>query len=89
MELCYISIYYINISIRNTRNADVWNNKGRSLAELRKYEEAISSYDKALEIEPKNADAWNNKGRSLAELDRIHRISQQYWSVCGYCMLCI
>jgi hypothetical protein len=22
-------------------------------------------------------------------LSRNHRISQQYWSVCGYCMLCI
>jgi len=24
-----------------------------------------------------------------SNLSRNHRISQQYWSVCGYCMLCI
>ncbi|NQV39129.1 MAG: tetratricopeptide repeat protein, partial [Nitrosopumilus sp.] len=49
-------------------DADVWNNKGDSLDSLGKYEEAITSYDKAIEIDPNDADVWNNKGDSMDSL---------------------
>ena len=50
--------------------ADAWNNKGNSLANLKRYEEAIACYDRALDIKPDYAYAWNNKGSSLANLKR-------------------
>ncbi len=45
-------------------------NKGVSLANLGKLQEAIACFDRALEINPRNAEAWNNKGVSLANLGK-------------------
>lgn len=47
-----------------------WNNKGVSLNSLRKYQEAIECFDKAINVNPLNLGAWNNKGTSLRFLDR-------------------
>ena len=44
------------------RHAKVLRNKGDALVELGNYEEAISFYDQALEIDPDDNDALNNKG---------------------------
>src|SRR5450756_2992201 len=52
------------------RNADAWNNKGNSLNNLSRYEEAIFCFDKALELDPRNVTAWTNKGGSLGSLGR-------------------
>jgi len=49
---------------------DAWNNKGITLQNLGKNEEAIRCYDKALEIDPKDVDAWYNKGLSLNNLGK-------------------
>ena len=38
---------------------------------LDKVEEAISSYDKALEIDPEHAEAWFNKGMTLKKTGQI------------------
>ena len=42
--------------------------KGNSLYELKRYEEAIECYDKALYNDPQNADALNNKRKIVQEL---------------------
>ena len=42
--------------------AKAYYNKGIALKYLQKYEEAISLYDKAIEIKPNYAYAYNNKG---------------------------
>jgi eukaryotic-like serine/threonine-protein kinase len=47
-----------------------WYNQGFSLRSLGRYEEAITCYDKALELEPRLAWAWNNKGEALQRLGR-------------------
>jgi tetratricopeptide (TPR) repeat protein len=39
-----------------------WYNKGVSLENLGKYQEAIACYDIALEINPSDAEAWGGKG---------------------------
>jgi tetratricopeptide (TPR) repeat protein len=38
------------------------------LSQLAKYDEAISCFDKAIEIDPKNTEAWNNEGQALSRL---------------------
>jgi tetratricopeptide (TPR) repeat protein len=47
-----------------------WYNKGGSLFCLGRYDEAVRSYDRALEIDPRFAAAWNNKGNSFRRLGR-------------------
>ena len=47
-----------------------WFNKGVDLAKLKRYEEAIEAYEKAIEINPKDDDAWFNKGVVVWELER-------------------
>jgi len=49
---------------------DAWNGKGNALAYLKKYEQAIECYDKAIEIDPKYVYAWNGKGNALAYLKK-------------------
>jgi tetratricopeptide (TPR) repeat protein len=41
-----------------------------ALQELKRYEEAIAHYDKALSLKPDYADGWSNKGSALHELKR-------------------
>jgi len=52
------------------RTAGLWNNKGVSLDELGRHEEAIACHDKALEIAPDSSVAWANKGHILNTLSR-------------------
>ena len=53
-------------------------NKGVTLAELRKHEEALKAYQKAIELNPKDPDAWNNKGATLAELGKHEEALKAY-----------
>ena len=43
----------------------IWYNRGVALTQLEKYDDAISSYDKAIEISPGYGDAWYNKAELL------------------------
>jgi tetratricopeptide (TPR) repeat protein len=52
------------------KGAAFWSNKGASLNELGRHEEALGCYDKALAIDPQYTSAWNNKGTALADLGR-------------------
>jgi tetratricopeptide (TPR) repeat protein len=45
------------------KEGDIRDSQGR-------YEEAIDSYDKALQIDPDDADAWFNKGITLKKMGK-------------------
>jgi|GEM_PF-2088966 len=47
-----------------------WYSKGAALISLGRFEEAIESLDRALEINPRNEVTWNNKGNALSRLGR-------------------
>jgi tetratricopeptide (TPR) repeat protein len=47
-----------------------FDNKGISLGELGKPEDAIACYDMALGLNPRSAESWNNKGLALRALGR-------------------
>jgi tetratricopeptide (TPR) repeat protein len=49
----------------NPNHVYAWSNKGISLNELQRFNEAIACYDKALEISPNHAIAWSNKRKFL------------------------
>jgi predicted O-linked N-acetylglucosamine transferase (SPINDLY family) len=46
------------------------NNRGNTLRELERFEEALASLDQALAIEPDYVDALNNRGNTLQDLQR-------------------
>lgn len=49
----------------NSQNAQAWIRKGEILAELEYYEEALASYERAIDLEPENTEAWAGKGDVL------------------------
>ena len=55
---------------REPGNAEAWHNRGVILAELRRLEEAVDSFDKALAIQS-TAEAWTNRGAALLNLMRL------------------
>ena len=45
-----------------TNNVVLWNQKGIALARMKRYEEALKAYDRAIELKPDYELALNNKG---------------------------
>lgn len=54
--------------VRGTAND--WFELGNALDEIRRFSEAVISYDKALAIDSTLAYVWNNRGNSLADMNR-------------------
>ena len=55
-----------------------WYNRGLSLSNLGKYEEAIKSYDKVLEIDPDSLYVCNSKGSALNYLGKYEEAVKSY-----------
>jgi tetratricopeptide (TPR) repeat protein len=55
-----------------------WNNKGTSLFNLGRFEEAIECFNKALDIDSNHAILWSNKGQSLHKLGRYSEAVECY-----------
>ena len=51
---------------------------GQTLTEMRGYNEAITSYQWAIQLDPKNADAMRGWGHALVGLDQLALASTQY-----------
>ncbi len=51
---------------------------GTAFFRLKKYDNAINNYDKAIEIDPKNALGWNNKGTALNTQGRYEEAIHYY-----------
>ena len=55
-----------------------WNNRGIALYKSGSYEDAIASYDKALQFKPDYHEAWHNRGNALADLGRYEDAIASY-----------
>jgi tetratricopeptide (TPR) repeat protein len=51
-------------------DAFAWNNKGVSLVALKRYDEALLCFEKAIKIYPGYWTAWMNRGGCLKALGR-------------------
>ena len=61
-----------------TRPAEAYNNRGNALQDLKRFEEALASYDKALAIRPDYAEAYSNRGIALQDLKRFEEALASY-----------
>ena len=50
---------------------DAWIHMGRSLQELGRYQEALTSFKRALEIEPGRKEIWNDIGEILEKIGKL------------------
>lgn len=56
-------------AVAQEKTAGYWINKGNDLVESGSFEEALTDYNKAIQIDPENLDAWNRKAEILYSLD--------------------
>ena len=70
----------LNITVNTTESnsSEVLFNKGVALNNLGRYDEAIKSYDLAIQLNPLNAEAWDNKGNALFSQGRLDDALQAY-----------
>ena len=57
-------------TVTPTKSSENWFDEGYQLVELKRYEEGIASYDKAIAIKPDYHEAWYNRGFALGELKK-------------------
>ena len=55
----------------NPSFALAYSNHGNALQELKRLDDALTSYDKAIALKPDYAEAFNNRGNALKELKRL------------------
>ena len=58
-------------------------NKGLALNQIKKYSDAVTCFDKILEMNPNDAKALNNKGIAMAENGNIQAASECYDAAIG------
>ena len=61
-----------------SKNASDYYDRGRTFAELNRYEDALLYYNKAIRIQENYIQAWNQKGNALYELKKYEKALQAY-----------
>ena len=65
-------------SLDPVRASQLWHEKGLIHAMGKEYEQAIASYDQALEFKPDKHEAWTNRGIALVNLGRYEEAIASY-----------
>jgi tetratricopeptide (TPR) repeat protein len=66
----------------NASPALAWKTKGKVQSKLKRFDEALFAYDKAVAIEPTNAQAWAEQGMILWRLGRYaEALASQEWAL--------
>lgn len=60
----------MDTAIKFANYAYIWHHRGDVMYELKRYPEAIASYEKAVQIDPQYARSMYSRGLLLAELGR-------------------
>ena len=62
----------------NPNYAQAYYNRGKALTDLKRLEEAIASYDRAIALKPDYAQAWCNRGNVLNDLENFQQALASY-----------
>lgn len=68
----------VSLHIFNSANAKEMYKQANTLYELQRYKDAISIYEKAVEIRPDYAQAWNGQAKTLSELKQYKKALLAY-----------
>jgi tetratricopeptide (TPR) repeat protein len=74
--LSALSIAEKLVAIRG--QASEWFEQGNCMYQLKRYEEAIASFDQAIELQPDHATAWYNRGIALKTLGQLEQAIASY-----------
>src|SRR3974377_2046758 len=69
---------HIATAQNNLGSATAHNNLGNALSVLKRQEQALASYDKAIALKPDYAEAHSNRGNALQELKRFDDALSSY-----------
>ena len=67
------SRYVITLNHNNIQDYQLYFERGTTYIESGRFEQAIASFDKAIELKPNFHDAWNNRGLALLNLERYEQ----------------
>lgn len=70
------SIYAVNTL--NSANATELHNRGNTLYNLTRFEEALEVYDRAINLRPDYAEVWQEKAKTLYELKKYQESQSAY-----------
>ncbi len=68
-----VSHHVIVLNQNNIQDYQLYFERGSTYTESGRYEQAIASFDKAIELNPDFHDAWNNRGLALLNLERYEQ----------------
>ena len=71
-------IWFARTSRINPDEPSVLNNSGNALRGLRRFEDALAAYDKAIALKPDYADAFYNRGITFMDLQRFEEALASY-----------
>ncbi len=74
-----ISMLYVNAS-KQVNAAGNWLKKGLELTANRSYEDAITAYDIAIQMNPENAEAWHYIGEAFEAIGRTTEAEEAFES---------
>ena len=61
---------------------EAWSNRGNTLNAMKRYDEALASFERVLALKPDYVDTWSNHGATLNELKRYDEalaVLSEHW----------
>jgi len=65
--LLIVMVLLLDAGCATMNDAKAYNNQGLTYFKMRQYDQAISDFNKALEINPRDVTAYNNRGSAYLE----------------------
>ena len=72
------AIEFYDKALKIIENAETYLNKGISLVELEKYDDAVTCYDKASTLDTNDSLIWYNRGVALTQLEKYDEALSSY-----------
>ncbi|HAJ64764.1 MAG TPA: protein kinase [Cyanobacteria bacterium UBA8543] len=69
---------YATVNVVKSNNATDLYSRGGTLLELKRFQDALEAYNRAVELKPEYAQAWNGQGNALLELKRYEDALNAY-----------